>query len=264
MKKIIDLMKADLITMNGGENSLRSVAVLIIIFCVGGGYCISPLAGVCCPFLMGTFLVPMLFENEVKYHSEKLLGLLPIKRCDLVSARFLLVMGLYAASGILFYLLMLPSLIFKPYYLFFEEDAGQLDIISLAVRATGGVLTEYGVFGLAYFTCFAVGMIIAAGSLRSYFKDSEKFDTSSDLNGRPQKKYYIHALIAAAVMMLLFLTVSGILPLGSSALVIIQLLLQLAEAGNGFLLGAVFVAVAVFSAVYKYICTLLEYEEKEL
>ena len=60
------------------------------------------------------------------------------------------------------------------------------------------------------------------------------------------------------------LIVSGILPIGPTAAVIIQLFAQLAGAGNGFLLGAVFITMAVFQAVYKYICTVLEYDEQEL
>ncbi|MDE5859654.1 MAG: ABC-2 transporter permease [Oscillospiraceae bacterium] len=266
MKKLFDLMKVDLITMNGGKNSMKMIAVLIIVLCGFTGFCISPIAGVECPFLMGAFFVPMLFRNEMKYHSGKLWGLLPISRRELVNARFLLVLGLYPISSLLFYLLMLLSLAFKPYYLFFGEDAEKMDIIALLAEHSGGALTAVGLFNLIYSAGFAIGMILASGILRNYFKDPERFELSLSLGkvNKAHKKDYRMELLVFAVILLWVLTVSGILPIGSAAAVIIQLFAQLAMAANGFLLGTVLVTMAVFSAIYAYICTVLEYDEKEL
>ncbi|MDE5577021.1 MAG: ABC-2 transporter permease [Oscillospiraceae bacterium] len=265
MKKIFDLMKADLITMNGGKNSMKTIAVLIAVCCGFTGFCISPIAGVECPFLMGVFFVPMLFRNELKYRSGKLWGLLPISRRDLVNARFLLVLGLYTVSSLLFYLLMLISLVFKPYYLFFGEDAEKMDIVALLAECSGGALTALGVFNLIYFAGFAIGMMLAAGALRNYFNDPETAELLLSLGKvKTRKKDYSAELIAFAAVLLWVLTVSDVLPIGTAAAVIIQLIAQLAGAANGFLLGTVLAAIAVFSAVCKYICTLLEYDEKEL
>lgn len=259
-------MKVDVITMNGGKNNMKTLAVLMVVFCGGMGFFISPIAGVDCPFLMGAFFVPMLFQNELKYHSGKLWGLLPIRRRDLVNARFLLVLGLYTGSSLLFYLLMLLSLVFKPYYLLFGENAEKFDIIALVAERSGGALTSLGAFNLIYFAVFAIGMMAAAGSLRNYFKDPERFERSLSLGKvhKAAKKIYFIALFVFAVILLLVLIVGGVLPIGTAADVIIQLVAQLVGAANGFLLGAVLVTMAVFSAIYKYVCTVLEYDEKEL
>lgn len=266
MKKMFDLMKVDLITMNGGKNSMKMIAVLIVACCGFTGFCISPIAGVECPFLIGAFFVPMLFRNELKYHSGQLWGLLPINRRELVNARFLLVLGLYTISSFLFYLLMLLSLAFKPYYLFFGEDAENMDIIALLAERSGGTLTSLGLFNLVYFAGFAIGMMIAAGILRNYFRDPERFEMALSLSKihKAQKTEYVLALFVLAVILLWVLIVSGVLPIGTAAAVIIQLVAQLAGAANGFLLGTVLVIMAVFSAIYQYICTVLEYDEKEL
>lgn len=266
MKKLFNLMKVDLINVNGGKSNMKTIAVLIIVFCGGMGFFISPIAGVYCPFLMGAFFVPMFFQNELKYHSGKLWGLIPIRRRDLVNARFLLIMGLYTVTSFLFYLLMLLSLVFKPYYLLFGKDAENLDIIVLLAEGSGGALTAFGVFNLIYLAGFAFGMTIAAGILRNYFKDPERMEGLLSLGKvhKARKTEYVLALFVFAVLLLWVLIVSGILPLGSAAAVIIQLFTQLSGAANGFLLGAVLVTMAVFSAIYKYICTLLEYDEKEL
>lgn len=259
-------MKVDLITMNGGKNSMKTLIIIIIVFFGGMGFCISPIEGVCCPFLMGAFFVPMLFQNELKYHSGKLWTILPIRRRDLVNARFLLVLGLYTISSILFYLLMLLSLILKPYYFFWGEDAENMDIIMLLAKSSGGTLSVFGVFNLIYLAVFAFGMMTAAGTLRKYFKDSERIAglLSFSKIQKTRKTEYILALLVFAVILLWVLIVSGLLPLGSVAAIFIQLFSQLAEAANGILLGAVFVTMAVFSAIYKYTCTVLEYDEKEL
>lgn len=263
MKKRFDLMKVDLITMNGGKNSMKTLAVLMLVCCGGMGYGVSPIAGVFCPFLMGAFFVPMLFQNEMKYHSGKLWSLLPIRRRDLVNARFLLILGLYTILGLLFYLLMLPSLVFKLYYPFFGEDAENLDIFTLLAK---GALTRLGVFNLIYLAGFAIGMMIAAGVLRNYFKDPEKIEGLLFFGKmhKAQKKEYFIMLFIFAVILLWVLIVTGVLPIGRVAGIIIQLFAQIAGVANGLLLGAVLVTMAVFSAIYKYICTMLEYDEKEL
>lgn len=267
MKKIFDLMKVDLITMNGGKNNMKIIAALITVFCGFTGFCISPIAGVECPFLISAFFVPMLFRNEIKYHSGKLWGLLPVGRRDLVNARFLLVLGLYTILSLLFYLLMLLSLVFKPYYLLFGADAKNMDIISLLAESSGGSLTALGVFNLVYLSGFSVGLMTAAGSLRNYFKNPKRFELSLSLgqkNKASEKDHGIGLLVFAVILLLWMLIVCGILPIGPAAAVIIQLFAQLAGAANGFLLGAVLVTMAAFSAIYKYICTVLEYDEKEL
>lgn len=267
MKKLFDLMKADLVTMNGGKNNMKSLLILMVVFCCGVGFCISPIGAVYCPFLIGAFFVQMLFQNEMKYHSYKLWGLLPVSRRDLVNARFMLILGLYTVLSLLFYLLMLFSLKFKLYYLFFGEDAEELDIIALLSSYSGGALTELGVFNLVYIAGFSFGLLTAAGNLRNYFRDPERLAAALSLvkvQKSRKNDYDIELLVFAVILLLWLLIVSGVLPIGPAAAVIIQLFTQLAGAANGFILGAVLVTMAVFSAVYKYICTLLEYEEKEL
>ncbi len=243
---------------------MKSVAVLTILFFGGLGFVFSPLFGLFVPLMLGAFFVPMMFQNEQKYHSEKMFAVLPVGRSDLVKSRYILSIGLYVIVCIIFYLLMLLSLKLKPYYFMFGEDAEHVDVIHLLAQNSGGMMTDLGVFSLIYSVAFSFGLIVMSGSLRSYFKDSERF--SAKLSGKlkkADKKEYVYALIVFGVIIIWALIVSGILPLGAAA-VIIQLLIQLAQAANGFLLGAVFVTIAVFSAIYKYICTLLEYDEKEL
>ena len=265
-KTILDLIRTDLITMNGGKNSMRSLAVLTILFFGGLGFAFSPLFGLFVPIMTGGFFVPMMFQNEQKYHSEKMYALLPIGRADLVKSRFILSMGLYVIVCVIFYLLMLLSMKLKLNYFLFGDDAEQMDVIGIIVHNSGGAMTEQGVFNLLFFSAFSFGLMIMSGNLRSYFKDSERFSAKLSFGNmkKSEKKEYVYALIVFAVIILFVLIVSGILPLRAAVSVIMQLCIQLAGAANGFLLGAVLVTTAVFSVICKYICTVLEYDEKEL
>ena len=240
---------------------MKTIFVLMFLFCGVIGFLFSPLIGLYCPLLMGAFFVSMMFQNELKYHSDKLHSLLPIRRRDLVNARFLFTTVLYTALSLIFYLIMLLALKLKIYYLIMGDDAENVDIISLLVQQSGGSFTEFGLFNLLYFAAFSFGLINMSGSLRKHFKDSKTIDLSLK---KATKKDYVYFLLIFVLILLWVLVVSDVLPLGSLAAIIIQLFAQLAGAANGFLLGAVLVTMAVFSAIYKYICTVLEYDEKEL
>lgn len=265
-KKILDLIRTDLITMNGGRNSMRGLAVLMFLFCGGTGFLISPIAGLYVPFLMGGFFVPMLFNNEIKYHSEKMHALLPVSRRDLVRSRFLLSVGLYVIVCVIFYLLMLLSLKLKLWYLYMGEDAEHIDLIKLLAQRSGGGFTEIGLFNLLYFAVLSFGLMIMSSSLRRYFRDNRSFEASLTVGKTrkaPQKVNLTFLPILVPVILLVLIS-SGVLPIGAAGAVLIQLTVQLAGAADGFLLSAVLITIAVFSAIYKYICTVLEYDEKEL
>ncbi len=264
-KKILDLIHTDFITMSGGKNNLKVTVILMTLLFGSLGFFFSPLMGLYMPLGFSGFFVPMLFQNEVKYHSEKMFAILPINRKDLVRSRFIMSIVLYLVCALLFYLLMLISLKLKPYYFMFGEDAEHMDIIKMLAKASKGSMTELGIFNLLYFGAFSFGSTFVSGNLRKYFKDSTVFDTAISGGFRKTSKKDLHyAVIAFVLILFIILSVTDIFPLRAVLHPVGQLLLQLASVANGFLLGAVLITVAVFSAIYKYVCTILEYDEKEL
>lgn len=263
MQKIRNLIRVDCITMNGGKNNLRILAVLLVLFCGGTGLFVSPLGGLYYPLIMGFFLVPLLFQNEIKYHSEKMHGLLPIARKDLVNARFLFTIGLYVTTCLGFYLLMLLSMKLKLYYLLGGEE---FDVLKILVWQFDYQFTEFGLFNLLYFSVFSIGMKAVASGLRKYFKDHEHFNMTLSIGQvrKANKEKIVWALIILGCVVFWALLVSGMLPIGGIGWLVVQLVVQLAQAADGFLLGSVLVTMAVFSAIYKYVCTMIEYDAKEL
>lgn len=266
-QKILSLIRADIITMNGGKgNSLKFMMILLTVICGVIGFTLSALIGLYVPLLLGSLFVPMLFRNELKYHSERMYSVVPVSRKELVQARFLMCFGIYGGLSLLFWLLMLVAIRLK----LWDAIAGkELDILKLLADRAGDSVSEYGLFNMLYAAAVAIGMSVMAGALRKYFKDSEAFAEQMGVNSKfslrkaDKKDLLVFGLILAAFI-LYSLIMSGMLPVGTAGAVIIQILMQLAFAANGLLLGAVFITVAVFQMIYRYICTQLEYDEREL
>ena len=109
-KRLFSLIRADLIMMNGGKNSLK---LLVVILCLtfGAMTYIAPFMAILVPPLTSFFFVPMLFGNEMKYHSEKMNTVLPVSRKDVVDSRFLLTITLYTGISLLFYVFMILAVI---------------------------------------------------------------------------------------------------------------------------------------------------------
>ena len=260
-KKLSDLIHNDIITMNGGKNNVRGIVVLISVMFGAMGFFVSPIAGVYCPFEFGCFFVPMIFQNEQKYHSEKMYSVLPIERKDLVRSRFILTVGIYTIMSALFYILMLISMKLGLYVKVMDNE----DIMDMMLRGLPG-FSKLGFFNVIYFTSFTIGLMLSSSALRKYFSDGKSVIASVGMtNMKKAGKGEIFMGVFIVLLIVLYaLVISGIIPLGSVALLIIQVFLQLAQTADGFLLGAVVISLGVFSMIYKYICTLLEYEVKEL
>ena len=264
-KRILDLIHTDFITMSSGKNNMKIPVIIIVLLFGTLGFLFSPLLGLYMPLGFSGFFVPMLFQNEIKYHSEKMFALLPIHRKDLVRSRFIMSIVLYLVFAVLFYLLMLISLKLKTYYIMYGEDAEHLDIIKMLVQSTDGSMTELGIFNLLYFGAFSFGSTFISGNLRRYFKDSKVFDaTLSKGLKKVTKQDYAYTLLAFVLILVLILGVTDVLPVKNAVVPVFLLFLQLAQIADGFLLGTVLVTMAIFSTIYQYICTVLEYDEKEL
>ncbi len=266
IKRIADLIRTDIITMNGGKNNMKTIVILLFAFTGVFGFIITPLVSVYTPVLFSTFFVPMIFQNEMKFNSEKMYSVIPIERKDLVRSRFIMSIGLFTIISLIFYLLMILSLELKLYRRLFygQEEADVLR--SLAARS--GIMTETGILDLSYILSFSCGLMMAAGNLRKYFKNSKVFSmgigSSQGILRKADKKEIKYGIIAVAVMAFTVMMVCGIIPIGTVGAVIGQMISQLLQAANGLLLCVTVLTYAGFSVAYKYIAAVNEYEEKEL
>ena len=261
IKRIKDLIRTDLITMSGGKSSQKTMVVLCVIAFGAMGMVVSPLAGLYIPLLMGGFFVPMLFGNEMKYHSEKMFALLPVRRKDIVRSRFVLSVGAYVIAAALFYLLMLLSIKLKLFLWFIDDE--KFDILSMLAESSGSMMSEIGFFNVLYFAVSFWGLTLTTSALRKYFRNSAVFDTSVIIK-KAGKQDYKMFIIAMLIIIGVVIFITDLLPVRAALAPVGAVIAQLATAANGLLMGGVLLAMGAMSSVYKYICTLLEYEEREL
>ena len=264
MKRIINLIKVDLITVNG--NKKRLLTVLILMFLIFGvlGFITSPLVSIECPLLLGAFFVPSLFRNDIKYHNGNLFSILPVSRRDFVKARFILTLLLYAGVSALFYLLMLLALHLKLYLRIFDF---RFDLIGLLVSSSDNAFTELGYFNLFYTAAFVIGLFMTGFMLCQFFRnrDAFHFGFRISMKGKKENAEQIRSvLIAFALIVLFVMFISGVLPIGPVTSFVFYLISVLAKAANGILLSILLLSAAFFQFCNRYVTAWLNYEKKEL
>ena len=257
MEKIRNIIHADLITMKGGEKGfiLASVfAVHLIVFLV------TPLYGCLGMAIPMLIITSTLFKNEMKYHSQKMYSVFPVKRTELVNTRFLFSTLIYLISGIITYILMLISYRVKLYSVLMGEN---FDIIKCISDSSGGMLSEISLFNLVYFSGFSFGLGFLGLMIRSYFKNPESAGSSISIR-TPDKKEIRMVLLAFVLIIFVILLATGVIPAGAIITVISAIFLNLASAADGVIAGVVFSVVGLLMFFYNYICTILEYGDREL
>lgn len=256
MKKILDLIKADLMIINGTKSSMKTMFLLLIIFAVGGGIFFSPLVMLLMMFMLAAMFVPFIFQMQSQSHCERMFSLLPIDRRDLVRARFLFMVGLYVGLCVIMYLVMLLSLQLNIF-----ESVQDVDYDKF-LREAGIAFSFFKICNLAFLAVFAAGMGLMTFQLRQYFRNTEQFADDA-LTRFSAKEIIIVVLIWIAAVVIL-LTAVGEIAMGVTASMLLQLFLQLATAADGALLAVMLIVIAGFEAAYQYISTVLEYDAKDL
>lgn len=258
-----DLMRVDLLTMKGGKNNNRSIFTLMLVFFWATGFFISPIAGVYIPFLLGAIFVVTLFSNEIKYHSGQIWALLPVSRKDIVNARFLLCIGIFCMVCAATYLVMLLAMPLRLWR--FLMDGDDMEILTMAAEKFG--MSPMGLFNTAYFAACAFGLVCMTGALRRYFRDPNAFDGQIQFTQKLKKagkaENFFGILIIGAIVVWALIA-CGILPVGPVWSMAGAFLMQLMQAADGFIMAAVMLTMSVMHSVYSYVCTVIEYEAKEL
>ena len=258
MKRIFHLMYKDIIAMNGGKGS--SVMMLFLLLGIFAFLTFAiPSGGLIAPCVMGAGFASMLFQNETRYHSKELNAVLPVSRRELVCSRFLLAYILYSVVCLLFY-----GVVYWAYSANFF-NMNDADLFSKLSVNTGGMLTPAEALNLLYITAVAVGAVLLSGSLRGFFTGNSlsSAESISDMSANRKLWFRLYALVFAAFI-LWGLIISGFLDIGMIFGLITAVFGQLARAARGYMLSAVILAAAFMFVMYRYISTVVEYEDKEL
>lgn len=272
MKRIMDIVRTDFITMNGGKNEIRTLAILMSAMIVAGVFFASPLVSLYFPFLFSVFFVQMIFKNEMKYNCEKMYSILPIERKDLVNARYSYCCILFFGCNFIIYLLMQLSQKVQLFVKFTSGGQEEIDIVKLVAEKTHSGLTEFGFLTLCYTVTFHIGLSIMTFQLKRYFKAGAKTTSEAmKLTGKTvkltkeEKRESFRSVTFLLGGLFLFIGIlNGWIPVGQTLSIILSLLGKLAQLGNGLLFSAVIFIVSVMQALLNYFKTQIIYEKRDI
>ncbi|MBO6302787.1 MAG: ABC-2 transporter permease [Ruminiclostridium sp.] len=247
MRLYLDIIRTDIIMMNGSKNSMRPLIILMLVFGAAVGLFVDPMGTYLCMLVAGAGFVPMIFQTQDKNNCEKLYSLIPVSRKQLVTARFIFAMTSYTAVGVIMFAVMKISFAAGIY-----TNVGFYDAL---LKSLG--MSFEKVCGCLFFLFFAAGALITGILLKEWF--------SGNIGAaKPDPKRIVVMLILFLALIFIMLFLSGIITLSAAAAVVMQLMVQLVTAADGVLFCALMTALAGFSAMYNYVCTVLEYDDKDI
>ena len=258
-KRILSLIRTDVIMMNGGKNGLKAAFLIASGVIAAITLFLVPLMAAYGALFLGILIVSMMTRNEIKFHGTKTFSIIPIERKDLVLSRYIFIVGTYIAVSVFFYLLMLTAWKLE---LYGDETA---KLLKMMTQVSGDSFSELSLFSLFYVICFTFGLAMTIGMLHRYFKikDYEKSNKLTfDKKLLKRDALYLALIIAGLVIFAAIMT--GVIPLGGVLLFLMQFFLQLLQAAGGLLFTFMCLIVSVFMIIYSYVSSLADYETRDL
>lgn len=268
MNGIASVIRADLLSVGAGKdgkshgimgmfkvNGKYFITIFLFLFWTAIEFLFMPMLGVMLDVLFPTLFAMTLFSTENKNHSTRMYSVVPISRKQLVTARFLLVSGLTAVVCIVEHIIMVLAV--------------KLELYAVIMNNASEFAEKMQIFNdfnfLNPFSCngFMLGIVMGAGSLRAQFRDSSPMDIFS--NKKVNKGEMIMGIAVIAIIVGVGgLAVTGVINFEAILAFIAVLFQKLLQPLNGMLFGSIMLIWGIISLIYSYICTLLEYGDKEL
>ena len=265
MEKLKHIIAIDRINISSGKNKIFLFIIVMLFFLVFAGFAYSPAA----VFIEGILVAPMIpelvFQNEMKNHSEKLWGILPVSRKELVNARFFYMIIAYFCIYIVLFVLMRISLALQLY----DRWQNEPEIMEMIAQRTDGAISVKQIFYICAITGFAVGLTTVSSQLRAFFKhDKLALSLRSDEFFKSTKSMkltdkIIPSIIVIVVFLFMFFML-GVIPLNAATSIFAQLIIQLIISAHGIPFCAVILTFSLLRLWYFYTCATLEYDDLEL
>ena len=249
MKRIIDLMRLDIIAMRAKKISLWKLFVAVTVLSLILGF-ISPIFVYFLLFAVAFTASQAMIDLNNTYEGEMTYAVIPASRKQIVIARYALVMLVLTTVGALS-LIILKIKFAMDVNLFLDDSLSE--VLNIKMNDSGLCTVILCLF-------FAVALIFNANVLGGFFKSGKK-----GAKGSMFRAYFIlisaYAGIAAVFVVESMLSVK---PLHAALQVIGTLFTALSAPCNGALL-CVFAIVGAYGYVfYKAACSVIDYEEREL
>lgn len=264
MKTLLDIMRVDFITANGKKNSFTRFLILSAVISAVSGILLSPMVHIIVLLVFAGMTVSALYQAAEKSNAEKMFTVLPVRRVQIVQARFLMTAGIFTAMCLLCAVTVPIAVATKLYVSIWDIDIAE--VLRLVGNVTGKNVSETSFFLITLCTVFWIGMLILPRSMRKYLRTSGKIEDGKKMF-RTAKK----VLIGIAIFYGIGIVITGITQLsrlsamfGTIMMLVMELISALSQAGGGVLVCLLLITMGIGAAVYQYVCASIEFDEKEL
>lgn len=255
MKRIIDLMRVDIIALGVKRKLAFTVTAVLFVICLMLLILCAPCFGASLSLFFFIICIPSaIIGQEIKSDYGKTFCILPVDRKSVVLARFLLTTLLHSGIGILMYLLMRLSMAVGLSAQIMGDIGELLDFLGIPVS-----VSELN--NVVFSAVFTAGLIIMSNQMRNYFKNGAVSQKNSLLRG-VLKAIAVYILLISAGTVLM--SASSIPFIQTAFSLIFMILLALSNPADGILLCLTFLAAGYGTAAYQAVCAVLEYDEREL
>ena len=258
MKRIIDLMRIDLMGFKGKKDTdFKFVLLLTIVFGIAlvfAGSFISLFV-----LIVAIVMCSGLISNEEKKGYRKTFGVVPADRKSVVIARFVLLTLIITVTGTAAYIIMTitnKSGLYDTVW----TDGAYADTNKFLDAALTPFVDRFAsriVFGII----FMLSLMIMSSMLRKYYKKGYKQKRNAALKGvlKVVGGYFGFGFLLAVIV---FTPLKKIVfPVISVLFAVIK---SLATPFDGMLAMLLFIAIGYGFVVYRAVCAIVDYEKREL
>ena len=258
MKRIIDLMRIDLMGFKGKKDSdfkfgLFFTIVFGIALVFAGSFvslAVLIIANVMCSGVL---------SNEEKKDYRKSFGVVPTDRKSVVIARFALLTLITTIAGIIAFIIMTITNKMGLYDTVWTDDAYADTNKFLDAALTPFV--DKSVSRIVFGIIFMLSLMIMSSKLRKYYKKGYKQKKNAALKGvlKVVGGYFGFGFLMAVIV---FTPVKKVVfPVIDMFLTVIK---SLAIPFNGMLAMMLFITIGFGFVVYRAVCAVVDYEKREL
>ena len=259
MKKIIDLMRVNLISANSGNKAILFVMLILTAIFVVIGLLSEAIFMVLSIVVLGVMLVPFITMKEKTHNAGKIFTVIPTDRKSIVISRFALTTGIYTVFSVIVFILYLIMEKFSD----FHETTLSKDVNEIYEKTSGfgtGIQMKALENSIFWFV-FAVTLMVMAGQHRKYFKKGISSKSNSLLKSFLKILGGIALVYAVAAAIIFIFNIDILKP---ALIVFVNMLMALAAPMNGMLLSIALIFIGFGFTLYQLVCSVVDYEAREL
>ena len=256
MKKILNIMRLDLIAMRAKRFSLGKAFLIMFVLSLVLGVLFPPLI-IAFVFALSLTAVLAFIDIEDRNGGEMTFAVLPVTRKQNVIARYGLITIVQTVTGAVSFIVLKIAQILDISGMF--KATGELN--GSLSEVLGLKISDYGIFALLICFTLAYGLFYSALQLSGYFRSGKGSTKKSSAKG-----VFMFVLIYVAVAAVFILEASSlnVQILHSALTVLITLFTALSAPYNGALICIFTLGCAYGFVFYKAACSVIDYESREL